>query len=458
MALQSAQQLWETALGELQLQVSRPNFETWLKGTVGLHYEDRIFVVGVNNDFVREWLDVRLRSLISETLNKLTGEAVEVSFQLMSGSSESEGAVMAAPGVKAQARMEPLAGNAPAQALRSRLNDSYSFERFIVGPGNRLAHAAAMAVAEAPGTVYNPLFIYGGPGLGKTHLLHAIGQRAAAQESVVRYVTAEQFTNEFVAAIAQRKVEDFRRKYRQIQVLLIDDIQFLLGKERTQEEFFYTFNELQANGSQIVITSDRTPKSLESLQERMRSRYEGGLIADVQVPDLETRLAILRSKASERNLMLPGDVIQMIARRARYSVRELEGLLNRVAAYSRLVRASSIDKKVAEEALAALKTDESIPKSPPDKILKAVAGHFGLSLDELRSKRRQKALVEARQVAMYLLHLDSQENLSNIGRLLGNRDHSTVIHGIRMIQQSLPTDEELQKHIATITDLLKSTA
>lgn len=455
MTFSSAQQLWEAALGELQLKVSRPNFETWLKDTTGLYYESHILAIGVNNDFVREWLEARLRPVIVETVNKLAGDNVEISFQLVAGETDAEEFERSD---RPASKVEVTSAAVSPSMLRPRLNAAYTFEQFVVGPGNRLAHAAAMAVAESPGTTYNPLFIYGGAGLGKTHLLHAIGHRSLQHDRSILYVTAEHFTNEFVAAIAQRKIDDFRRKYRQIQVLLVDDVQFLLGKERTQEEFFYTFNELYANSCQIVITSDRPPKALESLEERLRSRYEGGLIADVKLPDLETRLAILRHKASDRQLELPEDVSQLIARRARHSVRELEGLLNRVAAYTNLVKAEVIDKKVAEEALDAFKTEEQTTVSAPDTILRVVAGHFGVSLDDLRSKRRQKALVEARQVAMYLLHQNSHENLSSIGRLLGKRDHSTVIHGIRSVEAALTSDEELQLRIARIKGDLKSTA
>ncbi|MFQ5878848.1 MAG: chromosomal replication initiator protein DnaA [Dehalococcoidia bacterium] len=446
----AAQQLWEAALGELQLQVTRPNFETWLRSTTGLRYSDSLFVVGVANDFAREWLAVKLRPLIAQTLSRLVEAPVEVTFELTGRQGEPRNGPPSVPatnpGEESPAIAPPL--------LRPRLHEHYTFQRFVVGSGNRLAHAAAVAVADAPDTIYNPLFLYGGVGMGKTHLLHAIGHRALERDYHVLYITSEQFTNEFVAAIAQGKTEAFRRKYRQVQVLLIDDIQFLAGKERTQEEFFYTFNDLHAAGSQIVITSDRPPRHISLLEDRLRSRCEWGLIADIQPPDLETRQAILRAKVAERGMTMASGVMELLAQQALDSVRELEGLLNRVGAYARLVRVPTVDLKVAQEALAALDNQHERPRPSPEAILQTVADHFHLRPEALRGQGRQKLLAEARHIAMYLMHRESQQSLSDIARFLSQRHHSTILHGVQKVEASLASNSSLQRHFSHIRKAL----
>jgi chromosomal replication initiator protein len=313
-----------------------------------------------------------------------------------------------------------------------------TFDRFVIGDGNRLAAAAALAAADHPAEAYNPLFIYGGTGLGKTHLLRAIAHRSANGHRRVIYITSEQFTNEFLTGIAQSRQDEFRRQYRSADVLLIDDIQFLCGKERTQEEFFHTFNDLHALGCQLVLTCDRPPKAITGLQSRLCSRFHWGLVADIQPPDEDTRLAILRVKALEQRLSLAPEVTQLIAERAQDNIRELEGLLNRVTAYAKLAR-SPIDAELARAALNALTPPPPASRPVPTAIIRCVARYFNTSPEALAGPSRVKPITEARHIAMYLLREDALLPLKAIGHLLGNRDHSTVIHGCRKASTYLNT-------------------
>ena len=441
--------LWETALAQLQLQVTRPNFDTWLKDTVGMQFDNGLFVVGAPNDFATAWLSTKLRPLIAKTLSGIVGRPVDVSFRLLTGGPDG--------GTATQPLFTPEAVPSPPPVRpmpQPRLNPLYTFERFVVGHENRLAHAASLAVSEKPGAAYNPLFIYGATGLGKTHLLHAIGHRAWASHHRILYATSEQFTNEFVESIRQARTEEFRAKYRQLDILLIDDVQFLAGKERTQEEFFYTLNDLHSDSSQIVISSDRSPRLISLLEDRLRSRFEWGLIADIQPPVLETRLAILRAKSVEQRIDLPGDVLQFLAERSKHNIRELEGSFNRMVAHARLLRAD-ITLDIAIQALAPVAPRERTYPSP-DAVIKAAAEYFNLSSQDLCSKSRVHEIADARHMAMYLLREDAHQRTTDIGRLLGGRDHSTVIHGLRKIESALATDTQLARQIAEIRALLSS--
>jgi chromosomal replication initiator protein len=441
--------LWETALAQLQLQVTRPNFDTWLKDTVGMQFTDGLFVVGAPNDFATAWLTTKLRPLVAKTLSTIVGEPVDVVFRLANGGSNGGSAI--------QPLFNPEAMPAPAPVRpmpQPRLNPRYTFERFVVGPENRLAHAASLAVSEKPGAVYNPLFIYGGTGLGKTHLLHAIGHAAWASHHRILYATSEQFTNDFIEAIRRGTTEELRAKYRHLDVLLIDDIQFLAGKEGTQEEFFNTFNDLHCTGSQIVISSDRSPRLISLLEERLRSRFECGLIADIQPPTLETRLAILRAKSIEQRIDLPSDVLHFLGERSKHNIRELEGSFNRIVAHARLLRAD-ITLDIAIQALAPVAPRERTYPHP-DAVIKAVADYFNLSPQDLSGKSRVREIADARHMAMYLLREDAHQRTTDIGRLLGNRDHATVIHGLRKIEAGLANDTQLARQIAEIRALLSS--
>ena len=444
-----AQGLWQTALAQLQLQVTRPNFDTWLKDTVGIRFHDGLFEVGAPNDFATEWLSTKLRPLIAKTLSGIVGRPVDVAFRLLSG--KPDGGSPTQPLFSPETLPSPL----PFRPMpQPRLNQRYTFERFVVGHENRLAHAASLAVADKPGAVYNPLFIYGATGLGKTHLLHAIGHRAWATHHRVLYATSEQFTNEFVESIRQGRTEEFRAKYRYLDVLLIDDVQFLAGKERTQEEFFYTFNDLHSGSSQLVISSDRSPRLISLLEDRLRSRFEWGLIADIQPPVLETRLAILRAKSLEQSVDLPNDVVHFLAERSRHNIRELEGSFNRIVAYARLLRAD-ITLDIALQALSAMAPRERTYPSP-DAVLKATAEYFSLSPEALCGKSRAREIADARHIAMYLLREDAHLRTTDIGRTLGGRDHSTVIHGLRKVEAALAIDTQFPRQIAEIRALLST--
>lgn len=430
---------WCTALGQLQLQVTRPNYETWLKDTVGLRAENGTFVIGTPSDFVSEWLGAKMGPVIAKTVAAILGREVEIRFQVIgtTGNGHSNGnGDAAAP--QTTADHSPTGAPAPSpvpsgRPLHRRLNPKLTFERFVVGESNRLAWAAATAVADKPAEAYNPLFIYGGSGLGKTHLLQAVAHRLTDANLQVTCTTSEQFTNEFVAAIGQGRQDEFRRKYRTPDALLLDDIQFLGGKERTQEEFFHTFNDLHHDGRQVIVTSDCSPLEIAGLERRLCSRFNWGLIADIQPPDAETRLAILRRKASEQELEVAPDVEALLVDLAQESVRDLEGLLNRVAAYARLINAP-ITSETASRALRALTPAVPSTPPPPSAIIQASARYFNVTVEALAGPSRAKPTAEARHVAMYLLRHDAQLALKHIGHLLGNRDHSTVIHACRKVQ------------------------
>ena len=444
-----AQGLWQTALAQLQLQVTRPNFDTWLKDTVGVRFDDSLFEVAAPNDFATEWLSTKLRPLIAKTLSGIVGHPVDVSFRLLA--SKADGGSTTQPLFSPEAVPSPP----PVRPMpQPRLNQRYTFERFVVGHENRLAHAASLAVADKPGAVYNPLFIYGATGLGKTHLLHAIGHRAWASHHRILYATSEQFTNEFIESIRQARTEEFRAKYRYLDVLLIDDVQFLAGKERTQEEFFYTFNDLHSASSQIVISSDRSPRLISLLEDRLRSRFEWGLIADIQPPVLETRLAILRAKSMEQGIDLPGEVVHFLAERSQHNIRELEGSFNRIVAYARLLRAD-ITLDIALQALSAMAPRERTYPNP-EAVIKAVAEYFSLPAEALCGKSRVRDIADARHITMYLLRENAHQRTTDIGRTLGGRDHSTVIHGLRKVESALAIDTQFPRQIAEIRALLSS--
>ncbi|MCL0102386.1 chromosomal replication initiator protein DnaA [Dehalococcoidia bacterium] len=435
----SAKGVWEAALGVLELQVTKANYQTWLKDSIGLSFKNGRFTVGVPNTFTVEWLEKRLRHLIKKTLSGIVGGPVEVEFQVY-------------PGQQAENRRSPankrLANHHP-------FNDKYTFSSFIVGSCNRLAHAAALGVAENPGTVYNPLFIYGGVGLGKTHLLHAIGQFVIQNAQQVIYVTAEQFTNDFISGIREKSTEDFRNKYRTADVLLIDDIHFIAGKEQTQEGLFHTFNDLHTANHQIILSSDRPPKALALLEDRLRSRFEWGLIVDIQPPDFETRVAILQARAEELKSAIALDVLHLIARRVRNNIRELEGALNRVLAYAKLSNAT-ITPELAGESLAEIAASESRRTPTAELIINTVAEYFGLAPELLLGKRRDKTIAFARQVAMYLLREEMGSSWTDIGRELGGRDHSTILHGYDKIAGEIEASSALRRDVLEIKEIFYS--
>jgi len=434
--MRSAQEIWEAALGELQLQVNKPNYHTWFKGAKGLAYQGDQFIIGVPNAFIAEYLDKNQRSLIEKTLIGLTGGNITIHFRVSSAQPDFSSG---------------YAGRGTYGTEETAMfNPKYTFDSFMVGGCNRLAHAAAIGAAQSPGQSYNPLFIYSGSGLGKTHLLQAIGHVAQASKVRVLYVSGEQFTNEFISAIRERKTDDFRNKYRSVDLLMIDDIHFISGKEQTEESFFHTFNELHNSNRQIVITSDRPPKSMPLLEDRLRSRFEWGLIVDIQPPDLETRLAILKAKAEQCGAELPPDVLEFIAQQIKNNIRELEGGLNRVMAYARLLRA----KVTAELAAKALRDIASKVLSgtniTPPLLIDVVASSFCLTTEDLIGRQRDKEVAQARQVAMYLLKQQNNCSLAEIGAVLGGRNPSTVSHACEKIALDIQASPLLRRKIENI--------
>ena len=440
-------QLWQVALGDLAKRVSRANFETWLKHTQLVAFEDDCATIAAASSFAAEQLRSKFAADIQETLSLLLGRPVTVQFtvlgaegEVLPSSRKSQRRSVSADGAEPQTKQLALAPS-PDHGLNPR----YTFEKFVVGPNNRLAHAAALAVADRPGEKFNPLFIYGGVGLGKTHLLHAIGHRALAQRPALRvcYVSSEAFTNELINAIRQQRTDEFRNRYRTIDILMIDDIQFIAGKESTQEEFFHTFNALYQAGKQIVISSDRPPRLIPDLADRLRSRFEGGLLADIQPPDLETRQAILIEKSRELGVRIPDDVAEFVARRVESNIRELEGALNRIVALSQLLH-QPITLQLAVEALSENDGKLRREQLTPELVLQAVCSYYRVSLAELVGPGRRREIVVPRQVAMYLLRDELGLSLVEIGQRLGGRDHTTILHGIEKIEQQLRQDDQLR--------------
>ena len=443
-----AKQVWRAVLGELQVSLSPANFETWLKDTTLAEIDESRFRIAAPNGFARDWLDNRYRTLVSQTLARVVGGSVQVEF-----------VVADAPGpVPSQADEDGLPPPpASAGGNTVNLNTRYAFANFIVGSANRLAHAAALSVAERPGHAYNPLFLYGGVGLGKTHLMHAIGNAVAAKfpRKRILYATSEKFTNDFINSIREQKMEDFRNRYRRIDVLLIDDIQFIADRERTQEEFFHTFNAIHEAGKQIVLSSDRPPKAITTLEERLRSRFEWGLIADLTPPDLETRIAILRSKAEDQLNLIPAEVIEFIARKVVSNVRELEGALNRVIAYASM-SGMPINNELASAVLSNVMYNPKKRSITPQRIVRAVADYYGVNLDQLRSSKRDRAIVVPRQIAMYLIREETDISLLRIGAELGGRDHSTVLHACDKIARELAENDEMRREISAVREMIYS--
>ncbi|HEY3333612.1 MAG TPA: chromosomal replication initiator protein DnaA [Candidatus Limnocylindrales bacterium] len=451
-----AKQVWRAALGELQVSLSPANFETWLRDTYLVEVDDQRFRIAVPNGFAKDWLETRYRSLISQTLARVVGYSVQVEF-VVQGTSEVQ--AQAAAIEKQPVRVEPTRVGAPegAAAGATNLNPRYHFSNFIVGSANRLAHAASLSVAERPGHAYNPLFLYGGVGLGKTHLMHAIGNAVAAKfpRKRVVYATSEKFTNEFITSIQQGKIDEFRARYRRIDLLLIDDIQFIADKERTQEEFFHTFNAIHEDGKQIVLSSDRPPKAILTLEERLRSRFEWGLIADLTAPDLETRIAILRAKAEEQGTPITSDVIEFIARKVVSNIRELEGALNRIVAYASM-GAMPISIELAQAVLSNVLYNPKKRQVTPERIAQAVSNYYGVPMDALQGQKREKSIVVPRQIAMFLMREETDVSLLRIGAELGGRDHSTVLHACDKINREMQVNDEMRREVAAVRELIYS--
>lgn len=439
-----AELAWKAVLGQLEMEFHKATYDTWIRDTKFIAFEEQAFVIGTKNTFARDWLECRLTGNVTKKLSDLMDLSIEVRFVFWV---ETKPKAIPAPPKRDLIQNSVLSSKTlptPANGM-----SRYSFSNFVVGSSNRLAHAAAMAVANNPSISYNPLFIYGGVGLGKTHLLHSIGNECEAKGLNVLYVSSEEFTNDLIQSIRSQKTQAFREKYRLCDVLLIDDIQFIAGKESTQEEFFHTFNTLHGQNKQIVISSDRSPKSMRTLEDRLRSRFEGGLIADIQPPDIETRMAILQEKAAFSQREISEDVLQVIAKNLKSNIRELEGALNRVMAYADL-RGIAPNQEIIQIALAdMISKKKNLDK---DAIIETVATSCGVTTADLKSKRRTKVIAESRQIAMYFLREDAELSLPQIGKKLGNRDHSTISYGYEKIVERIKSDDYFRKQIIDLRD------
>jgi chromosomal replication initiator protein len=447
----NADQAWQATLGQLQMDMSKAAYDTWVKNSKLVSYQEGQFTIGVPNSFARDWLETRMTITVNRVLTGIMNLPQKVNFIIYQRDQElAEIQPETTPVAK-----ENIDGNYPVIMTRPArstiLNSKYTFKSFVVGSGNRFAHAASMAVADNPAHSYNPLFLYGGVGLGKTHLLHAIGNQCIKNGVNVLYITSEEFTNDLIQAIRNHSTPEFREKYRQVDVLLIDDIQFIAGKESTQEEFFHTFNALHSAEKQIVICSDRPPKGLMTLEERLRSRFEWGLIADIQPPDLETRVAILRSKAEKVGHHIPNDVTETIAKRFQGNIRELEGALNRVMAFSDL-SGLPINQSLVNSALADLMPHSSHVE--PKQIVSMVASVFKISQERLLSRDRSQEVALPRQLAMYLMREDIGLSLPQIGHELGGRDHTTVMYACEKVTGLMNSDDRLRKQAMRVRELL----
>ncbi len=439
--------LWADVVDQLKQELSTPSFETWVRSVVPRNIENDLIFLEVPNEFTRELIASRYTDLLRDFVRKSFGKPLDIRLVVVPPKSEPSRPINKPKSDKSHAPSE----------FQQRLNTRYTFEAFVVGSSNRFAHAASLAVAEMPARAYNPLFLYGGVGLGKTHLMHAIGHFILNQQpnAQVLYVSAENFTNELINAIQDNKMVPFRNRYRNIDVMLIDDIQFVGGKERTQEEFFHTFEALHGAHRQIVISSDRPPKDIQFLEERLRSRFEWGLITDLQPPDFETRMAILWKKAQFEGLSVPDDVVQFIASRIDTNIRELEGALIRVMAFGSITR-QSLTKDLAYEAL-----KDVIKESPPKHITirliqEEVARHFELRVDEFKAKKRTKAIAYPRQIAMYLARELTDSSFPKIGEEFGGRDHTTVIHAVDKVINDKTRDPQLHQTIELLIKRIQS--
>lgn len=446
------EEVWRSTKGALQLQMTRANYDEWIKDTQLLSAEDNAFIIGVPNFYVRDWLQDRLHPLLKRTVEGIIGHSVALNYTVYKKNSSE----IAMENREIPPLLVTDRGRESKLPQSIDLNPRYTFSRFIVGSGNRMAHAAALAVSERPGYTYNPLFLHGGVGLGKTHLLQAVGHEATKRGYKVLYVSSETFTNDLVNAIRAQSTERFRERYRSVDVLLIDDIQFIAGKETTQEEFFHTFNTLYSANKQICITSDRHPREMDRLQERLVSRFQGGILTDIRPPDYETRLAILRDRSRDVPTNIPDEVLELMAEKVATNIRELEGAFNRLIAHALLVH-EPITIQLAAGIWQDI-TPSSTPIVDPAQIISTVANHFNLLESDLTGPSRSRQIVRARHIAMFLLREETSLSLPQIGRMLGGRDHTTVIHGYDKIKKALIVDSILQHQVMRVQQTLQQNA
>ncbi|RTR27050.1 chromosomal replication initiator protein DnaA [Deinococcus radiophilus] len=447
-----SQEIWSDVLTYVRNNISEVEYHTWFAPVKTLGVREGSLVIGVRNSFAQEWFRKHYLGLLEDALRSLGAENPQVSFEVLPAVQEamimpeaSSSPAVATPTPPPQPRPKPV----PAPELSKVLNPKYTFENFVVGPNNNLAHAAALAVAESPGKAYNPLFIYGDVGLGKTHLMHAVGHYLAEKypEKRIAYVSTETFTNELINSIRDDRTTQFRDRYRSVDLLLVDDIQFLARKERTQEEFFHTFNALYENHKQIILSSDRPPKDIQTLEGRLRSRFEWGLITDIQSPEFETRVAILKMNAEQANINIPQEVLELIARQVNTNIRELEGALMRVVAFSSLNNVP-FSRTVASKALSNVFAPQEVQVEMPE-VVRAAAQLFEVTTEQIKGTGRARDIVVPRQIAMYLIREMTEHSLPEIGQFFG-RDHSTVMHAVNKVTEGIKRDEELAAQVSRL--------
>ena len=445
------QQLWQAILGSMEVSLSKANFNTWFKNTSIVERGTDHIIIGVPSTFNRDWISAKYHQEILKALKTLAPEIKELKYQI--GNTGGQG------GKSQQKQATKSSGEDNSNknnffSNHSGLNPKYTFDTFIIGKNNELAHAASQAVAKSPGSQYNPLFIYGGVGLGKTHLMHAAGHQMLLTnpKQKILYITSEKFANDYVNAIAQKHMEEFKKEYRNVDVLLIDDIQFMAGKEGFQEEFFHTFNELRDKGKQIILTSDRPPKEIPAVEQRLVSRFEWGMIADIQAPDLETRMAILRIKMQKKGISISEDILFYIAENVLNNIRELEGALNRLAVYQQMENRGL----VLEQAKTILANIVGVKKrvTSVKKIAESVAEFYNINMEDLIKQSRKKEFVKPRQIAMYLIRKELDNSFPSIGDFFGGRDHTTVMHAVDKVGKLITAKESFKQEVDLILDKL----
>lgn len=444
------QQLWQAVLGNLEVSISKGNFITWFKNTSIIERGEDYIIIGVPSNFIKDWISGKFHQSLLKVLKTIAPEIKDIRYHV--GHYKPE-----------ETTQTPLIAPSPKQAVTYReptptytngLNPGYTFETFIIGQNNELAHAASTAVAKNPGSQYNPLFIYGGVGLGKTHLMHAVGHKLLADNPRLKilYVTSEKFTNDYVTALGQKRMEDFKKQYRNVDMLLVDDVQFIAGKEQTQEEFFHTFNELRDKGKQIILTADRLPKDIPSIEQRLVSRFEWGMVADIQPPALETRIAILQTKMAKKGVVLSEEILNFIAENVVSNIRELEGALNRLLVYQQMENKNlSLDQ--AQQILASMVTAKKKAVTLK-KIAESVATFYSITMDDLLKQSRRKEFVKPRQTAMYLARKELGSSFPAIGEFFGGRDHTTVMHGVEKVEKAVTADDAIKQEVDLILEKL----
>ncbi len=449
------QQLWQAMLGSLELTLSKGNFNTWFKNTGIIEKGEDYIIVGVPSNFALDWIKNKFHSALLKSLKTLSPEIKEIRYFVgnLKTEAEKQGTLMQ--------RTESTSKNTVVYKENSfnqvgSLNKTYTFETFIVGKNNELAHAASQGVSKNPGTQYNPLFIYGGVGLGKTHLMHAVGNKLIANNPRARvlYATSEKFTSDYIDALRQKKMDDFKKRYRQVDMLLIDDIQFIAGKEQTQEEFFHTFNELRDKGKQIILTADRLPKDIPAIEQRLVSRFEWGMVADIGAPSLETRIAILKTKLAKSGITLDNDIIQYVAENVVNNIRELEGALNKIIVYQQIENGPITFDEVKELLVSIVNAKKKTVSIR--KIAECVANFYSITMDDLIKQSRRKEYVKPRQAAMYITRKELGSSFPAIGEFFGGRDHTTVMHGVEKVEKAVGAQDQIKQELDLILEKIYS--